>query len=111
MKRLKNKAKQFTSKLLIVAFLSTPAVSKALLFDLLNAAVLGVDWIASNASRAQITGLNELRLHDGYVEVESQVYDFSEADEVTLNFDVTVPFSIAFGIFGAGPNPDRKSVV
>jgi hypothetical protein len=39
MKRLKNKAKQFTSKLFIVAFLSTPAVSNALLFDLLNAAI------------------------------------------------------------------------
>lgn len=105
MKRLKNKFKQCASALLLVATLNTPVVSHALLFDLLNAAVLGVDWIASNASRAQITGLNELRLYNGYVEVESQVYDFSEADEVTLNFDVTVPFSIAFGIFGAGPNP------
>lgn len=54
MKRLKNKFKQCASALLFVALLSTPAVSKALLFDLLNAAVLGVDWIASKDRKSVV---------------------------------------------------------
>ena len=57
------------------------------LFNLLNSAVVGVDWIASNTSRVVINSLGELNLRNGYVEVESQVFDFSEADSVDINFD------------------------
>lgn len=104
MKLIRQRWSSIMSKLIVLAVLSGPMIGHALLFDLLSAAVLGVDWITSNASRAQITGDDQLRLHDGYVEVESQVYDFSEADAVNLNFDVTVPFSL-LGFLGAGPSP------
>ena len=81
------------------------------LFNLLNSAVVGVDWIASNTSRVVINSLGELNLRNGYVEVESQVFDFSEADSVDINFDVYVPFSVGFGLIGTAPNPGEDLVV
>lgn len=92
------------SAFLAILLISAPVNSLPLLLDLLTSAIWGVDWIASNASRAQITALNELRLHDGYVEVESKVYDFSNANSVNLDFNVSVPFSL-LGFIGAAPNP------
>ena len=81
------------------------------LFNLLNSAVVGVDWIASNTSRVVINSLGELNLRNGYVEVESRVFDFSEADSVDINFDVYVPFSVGFGLIGTAPNPGEDLVV
>ena len=74
---------------LLLMLCSAPAKSLPLLLDMLVSAIWGVDWVATNSSRAQLTVANELRLHDGYVEVESKTYDFSNADSVDLSFDVT----------------------
>lgn len=92
------------STFLALLLFSTPVNSLPLLLDLLISAIWGVDWITSDTSRAEITSLKELRLHDGYVEVESKVYDFANTTSVDLDFDVTVPFSI-LGFLGAGPSP------
>ena len=81
------------------------------LFNLLNSAVVGVDWIASNTSRVVINSLGELNLRNGYVEVESRAFDFSEADSVDISFDVYVPFSLGFGLIGRAPNPGEDLVV
>ena len=80
-------------------YLCTSSVAALpVLFNLLNSAVVGVDWIASNTSRVVINSLGELNLRNGYVEVESRVFDFSEADSVDINFDVYVPFSLDLGL-------------
>lgn len=57
---------------LCVVLLSVSLPGQALLqnLNLLQGATMGVDWIASVPSRAEINGLNELRIHNGYVEVE-----------------------------------------
>lgn len=89
---------------LLLMLCSAPAKSLPLLLDMLVSAIWGVDWVATNSSRAQLTVANELRLHDGYVEVESKTYDFSNADSVDLSFDVTVPFNF-LGFIGAAPSP------
>ncbi|MEE2749235.1 MAG: hypothetical protein VX474_04615, partial [Pseudomonadota bacterium] len=82
------------STLCLVVLLSCPVSAVPVLFNLLGGATMGVDWVTSNASRAVINSLGELNLRNGYVEVESQVYDFSEADSVDLSFDVSVPFNL-----------------
>ena len=81
-----------------------PGASANLLLDLITGAQMGVDWFTSNTSRAVINAANELNLRNGYVEVESQVFDFSDAESVDLNFDVAVPFNI-LGLIGSAPNP------
>lgn len=81
-----------------------PGSSANLLLDLITGAQMGVDWFTSNTSRAVINAANELNLRNGYVEVESQVFDFSDAESVDLNFDVAVPFNI-LGLIGSAPNP------
>ncbi|MDF1761921.1 MAG: hypothetical protein P1U57_00795 [Oleibacter sp.] len=90
-----------------LSLISVKVNSLPLLLDLLTSSAMGVDWIASNTSRAQITSLNQLRLYNGYVDVQSKVYDFSNANGVTLDFDVTVPFNI-LGLIGPAPNPGEN---
>ena len=94
---------------LCVVLLSVSLPGQALLqnLNLLQGATMGVDWIASVPSRAEINGLNELRIHNGYVEVESQQYDFANANSVDLSFDVTVPFNL-LGLIGSAPNPGEN---
>ena len=97
---------------LIILILCTPKViAVPVLFNLLDNASVGVDWIASNTSRVVINSLEELNLRNGYVEVESRSFDFSEADSVDINFDVYVPFSVGFGLIGTAPNPGEDLVV
>jgi MSHA biogenesis protein MshQ len=98
------------STLCLVILLSCPVSAVPVLFNLLGGATMGVDWVTSNASRAVINSLGELNLRNGYVEVESQVYDFSEADSVDLSFDVSVPFNLLLGFIGAAPNPGENLV-
>ena len=97
---------------LIILILCTPKViAVPVLFNLLDNASVGVDWIASNTSRVVINSLEELNLRNGYVEVESRSFDFSEADSVDISFDVYVPFSLGFGLIGTAPNPGEDLVV
>jgi len=81
-----------------------PAFSILTLFDLLSNASTGVNWTVSNTSRALINSLDELNLRNGYVEAESQTFDFSNASSIDLSFDVYVPFNL-LGLIGSAPSP------
>ena len=54
----------------IVLYLCASSVAALpVLFNLLNSAVVGVDWIASNTSRVVINSLGELNLRNGYAQL------------------------------------------
>lgn len=79
-------------------------------YDLLNGAEMGVDWRASSYSRAEINAFDQLNIRNGYVEVESQVFDFTEADSVDISFRVSVYLNLFSGLIGEAPEPGENLV-